>query len=337
MRIGILGCGRQAPKHIKGFRAAGVSDLVVADAEPERAKRLAEKEDLKWFPEPAALFADDTVAGVVLCTPTPSHVPLIHAALETGKHFLCEKPLCQSLEEARGIEAALSRRKLTGMVGYIYRAVPVFHAARRILRPPDSSESPLGALTLVWSRIGGRGSNAAWKHRRDQGGGAVNEMLVHTVDLLLWLLGGLDAPVLVDQALLHAERGIDGTPVRADAEDFVVARFTGPEALRVYCEADLITPEFRQCMEIQGTNGSLVVSIQADGVNSLYLKQAVGGYPAGAHELKVREEDPYCIQARTFLDAISGAGDGDYATVAQAQRVLELIAALRMQADRRDS
>jgi len=83
-----------------------------------------------------ALVARDDVQLVDICTPGSSHADIALAALAAGKHVLCEKPLANSVDEARGMVEAAAAAEAAGvraMVGFNYRRVPAVELARRLV------------------------------------------------------------------------------------------------------------------------------------------------------------------------------------------------------------
>ncbi len=164
LKIGVIGCGQQAPKHIGGlFEAAGAGgvEIVVADVMDGAADRLAAKTPgVTAAVSVDAVFADAAVDGVVLCVPTPAHAPLIRRAIAAGKDFLVEKPLCQDFAEAQALEAETAASGRVGMVGYIYRYAPPFEqAAKALAGARETGEAAaLGRIVAATFRVGGRGS-----------------------------------------------------------------------------------------------------------------------------------------------------------------------------------
>ncbi len=277
-KIALIGCGKQAPKHIAGLRAAGASDILLYDLDAARAAALAEKEKLAHTADLDALFADPAVAIVDIATPTPSHAPLIGRAIEAGKHFFCEKPLCASLAEAQHIQAAANARGVIGMVGYIYRFAPVFEAGFKLT---PAAGAPLGKPVTAHFRIGGRGEHEVWKHTRATGGGAANEMLVHMLDLAIWYFGAVRGVEVIANDLLRPVRTIGGKQVEVDAQDFVLVKLDMEHCGSVYVQADLVTPAFNQYTEIQYERGGFMGSIQGDVSSYVFATAAGGDFPAG--------------------------------------------------------
>ncbi len=288
-KVGIIGCGKQAEKHINSLRRMAAVEMVAADADREAAEALSRKSGISFRESVDELFDMEDVGAVLICTPTPSHADLIRRALETGRRVFCEKPVCTSMEEVKELKQLEERTGGSVVVGYLYRHVRVFQEVRRLLdgRRNDGTAPPLGRLLTAAFRIGGRGSHQVWKHMKARGGGAINEMLVHMLDLAGWFFGPMDreSVELLACRLLLPVRDIGGTPVEVDAEDYVLVRMRSNLGVEILCQADLVTPAFSQHVEIQGENGSIMASIQADMPSFVYLKEARAGFNAGKSDL----------------------------------------------------
>lgn len=311
MKIGLIGCGKQAPKHISGLTAADVSEIVVADVDRERADALAANYtdgNVIACDGADALLADPDVAAVSICTPTPSHAPLIRKAIAAGKHYLCEKPLCETAEEADDLARLTREAGLVGMVGYIYRYAPAFEKAKEILGDVDTTGvSPvLGRVTNAFFRIGGRGSHMAWKHQKATGGGAINEMLVHMIDLAQWFFGPAEDFNLDAVRHYWKTREIGGQTVETDAEDWVLASMRSRAGVDMLLQADFITPAFTQYVEIQGENGSFMGSIQNDFPCFVFCVKEAGGYKAGKTALDIKPTNMFEAQMGEFVEAVRG-------------------------------
>ena len=331
MRVAVIGCGKQAPKHLQGLRGAGLgnADLVVTDVDAGRAGALAAKEGVSAIPLDK-VWDDAGINAVVIATPTPSHVELCGRAVDASKAFLCEKPLANNGPEAHHLAERANKGGVVGMVGYIYRSVPVFQQVHRLLR----DETVLGRLNLALLRIGGRGSHQTWKHLHAHGGGAINEMLVHILDLALWLFGAPRQVKLLASELRAPARLINGREEQVDAEDVVLVRLDYDAGPSVYLQADMLTPAFTQRLEVQGASGTLVASIQREEPSYLYLADTRGTRPAGRHALQHDDGDPYTIQSRTFLDAAAAGKEPAYGSLSDAVLLHQLIDQLHTQREK---
>lgn len=306
LKIGIIGCGKQAPKHISGLRKIPGVELVLADIDPALAEALGTKEKVSWVSQVDDIFSDREIQGVDICTPTQTHFDLIQKAVQAGKDFFCEKPLCNTLEEARSIKKLVDTAGCIAMVGYIYRFAPAFELAQHIFEDvPLAGESMvLGKIFSAYLRLGGRGGHQLWKHRKEMGGGASNEMLVHMIDLALWFFGPPAQAELVTSELLRPVRLIQGREVTVDAEDFVVARLRMHSGVEVWCQADLITPAFTQYIEVQGEHGTFMASIQKEMPSFIFCTRDVLGYSAGRTNFEFGYHNLFEAQMAEFVRAV---------------------------------
>jgi predicted dehydrogenase len=319
IKIGVIGCGKQAIKHVPALQKFGC-EVVLADLEQGAACRLADEFGLKHLASPKEVFEDGSIAAVSICTPTPSHFPLIKDAVKAGKHFFCEKPLASTYQEAKAIQEEVEQTDLVGMVGYLYRFHPAFQLVRDLIL-----DGTVGRPYFASFRLGGRGSHRIWKHEKDKGGGAVNEMMVHMLDLVLWYFGKISSTktILLDTVL--TEREVEGQTIKADAEDLAIVHLETESGLKIICESDLITPSYMNYLEIQATNGSILTSI-LDYIPSLvFCKKPRGSYQTGINVLNFPKVNLFERQLRYFLDCINDGSEPDRNTIRESVYLLELI------------
>jgi len=333
IKIGFLGCGKQAGKHIASLKKIPNVELVLGDTNKTLAKELAEKHVVSWVDHPEKIFEDKDIIAVIICTPTQTHASLIKSALEHKKDILCEKPLCDSIDEATALKELVKQSEQIVMVGYIYRFVPVFEEGYKIIHQQQfNGESVvLGKPLSAFFRLGGRGGHQVWKHKKASGGGAINEMLVHMVDLANWYFGPLKKIEVISCDLRYPERHINGEKVRVDAEDHIWLRCFGRNDIEIFCQADLITPAFSQFVEIQAENGSFLGSIQSDIPSFVYLKESRGGYNAGKTELRYGQRNVFDIQMMTFVQAVLRRGSPDRNTIDDSLMLMRVLGEIRKQ------
>ena len=189
-----------------------------------------------WETDWKRLVDRDDVGLVDVCTPGSSHAEISIAALEAGKHVLCEKPLANTVEEARAMAVAADRAAAAGvraMVGFNFRRVPAVALARELI-----AAGRLGAIRHV------RGAYLAshmldpelplvWRLDAAQAGsGALGDLGAHAIDLAQHLAGDRIAGVsaltetFVRQRPLADGGGARG-PVTVDDAALFIARFAG--------------------------------------------------------------------------------------------------------------
>ncbi|NUL04636.1 Gfo/Idh/MocA family oxidoreductase [Streptomyces lunaelactis] len=200
--VGMVGYAFMGAAHSQGWRTAGrVFDLpmrpVLAaiggrDAAAVRAAAVKHgwaAAETDW----RDLVTRDDVQLVDICTPGDSHAEIAVAALEAGKHVLCEKPLANSVAEAETMVAAAELARERGqlaMVGFNYRRVPAIAYARRLI-----ADGRLGTLrhvrfTYLQDWLVDPDFPLTWRLEREHAGsGALGDLGAHIVDLAQYLAG----------------------------------------------------------------------------------------------------------------------------------------------------
>jgi predicted dehydrogenase len=251
--IGILGCGNVAKVHAEAIRQVPELELVsVCSRTESSAQRLGAANGVGAYTDLAAFLDDAALDAVTICTPTGTHSRMGCAAALKGKHVLVEKPIDVSLEGADFLIKACSEARVRLGVAFQSR----FLDAPRVLKAAVD-EGRLGTLVMAsayvkWYRSDEYYSSAPWRGTlRLDGGGALINQAIHTVDLLRWIAGPVAHLSALSDRLRHPQ--IEG-------EDTLVAalRFRGG-ALGVVEAATSVYPGFKRRLEITGTEGTVVL------------------------------------------------------------------------------
>lgn len=321
IRIGLIGCGKIAEKHLAAYRKLEGVEVTVTDI-VERGRTVADRYEVGWHPAPDEVTAAPEFDAIDVCVPTPAHAEFISMALSHDKHVFVEKPLASTLAEAREIAGQAANSGKVVMAGYLYRHHPAMEFAREVIRT-----GVIGEPYLAMFRIGGRGSHKAWKHRVETGGGAGNEMLVHMLDLALWYFGEHVRASNLYSDLLLPTREIEGEVVSANAEDFMLVSMEMASGTRVLCQSDLVTPGYMNHIEVQGTNGSLITSILDYMPKSVYCKEPRGNYDRGHTFVEFPQTDLFERELAHFLDCVRGRDCSDIHSVEDSVALMELVEA----------
>jgi predicted dehydrogenase len=233
------------------------------------------------------LISREDIDVIDICTPGDSHAEIATAALTAGKHVLCEKPLANSVAQAREMATTAKRTATTGqraMVGFNYRRVPALALARRLI-----AEGRLGTLYQVRAQylqdwIVDPEFPLVWRLRAEQAGsGALGDLGAHSIDLAQYLTGqritGVSAlleTLIKERPLPAASSGLSATADARQAERgrvtvddlaLFTARFEGG-AIGVF-EATRFATGHKNAMriEVSGSLGSL--SFDCESLNEL--------------------------------------------------------------------
>ncbi|WP_348788301.1 Gfo/Idh/MocA family oxidoreductase [Leifsonia sp. NPDC080035] len=264
LNVAIVGCGVIGLNHaLAVLRHPRLAVSALVDPDPEAARALAARIGAE-APGAAAPATFTTLAEaltgaeadlVVICTPSGLHVPLAEAALAAGRHVVIEKPLDVSLPRARRLLELSRRAESDGLLVSVI-SQHRFDPASRVVADAAHGGA-FGRLTsavasVAWWRTQDYYDSGRWRGTWElDGGGAVMNQGVHTVDLLLWFLG---RPVEIDArtALLAHER--------VEVEDVAVAtlRFESG-ALAVLHATTAAYPGLSVRIQVHGDRGSAII------------------------------------------------------------------------------
>jgi predicted dehydrogenase len=247
-----------------------------------------------------ALIKRDDVDLVDVCTPGNLHAEVAIAALEAGKHVLCEKPLANTLAEAEAMAAAAARaasRGVRAMTGFNYRRVPAVALARQLV-----SEGRIGQIrhvraTYLQDWLVDPSFPLTWRLQRERAGsGALGDLGAHIVDLAQYLTGELIAGVSAATATFVAERPLaeapGGTPRSGPVTVDDAAIFIGrlPSGALASFEATRFATGHKNQLriELNGDRGSLAFDLER--LNELeFYDRADDSAEAGFRRIGVTE------------------------------------------------
>ncbi len=324
MKVGIIGCGKIAERHLTGYKKIDEADVTVSDMVEDKAKKLAEEYQVDYVSNPDELFEAENYDAIDVCVPTPHHSEVIIKALENDKHVFCEKPLTNSLEEAKKIEKKSKESNKVVMSGYLYRFHPAFEKVKEVLE-----DRIIGDPYYAIFRVGGRGSHRAWKHKEEEGGGAINEMLVHMLNLIIWYFDGVEKAQNLSTETILDKREIDGEEMSADAEDFTVLRMDTSKDAKVLCQSDLITPSYMNYVEIHGDNGSIWTSILDYFPTIVYCKEPRGVYNQGNNFFEYERVDLFEKELKHFIESIENEEKPSLNSIEESVDTLKIIESIR--------
>ena len=225
------------------------------------------------------LLERDDVDLVDVCTPGDTHAEIAIAALEAGKHVLCEKPLANSVPEAEAMTAAAERAAEHGvraMVGFTYRRVPAVALARRLVAQGRIGEIRHVRAQYLQDWIADPEAPLSWRLEKDRAGsGALGDIGAHVVDLTQFITGDRVREVSGQLETFVKERPVEGSatergPVSVDDAAAFIARFTGG-ALGVFEATRFATGRKNAIrVEVNGSRGSLAFDFEDMNVLELY-------------------------------------------------------------------
>jgi predicted dehydrogenase len=315
--VGVIGFGWLGQAHTRSMQRiptlfadrefdpvlVACSDPVPALAESAVASFGFQRADADW----RSVIDDPAVDIVVIAAPNMLHVELVEAAAQAGKAVFCEKPVGGTPQHVvRAARAARAAGVISG-VGYNYRWAPLVQYTRELLAAGE-----LGDITNYRGRFFSMyGSDPlgllSWRFLQDQGGyGVTSDLLSHSVDLALMLLGpitrvvGTTATFIQERPLpqagraSHYGRGAPGDPTGAVTnEDYAGMLCEFASGARGSFEASraIVGPESQMAFDVYGTRGAAGWSLEQ--LNELRLYRATDDRGSGYTTVLGGDRFPY--------------------------------------------
>jgi len=310
------------------------------------------------------LVTRDDIDVVDVCTPGDSHAEIAIAALAAGKHVLCEKPLANSVEEARAMVAAAAKAQAVGvrsMCGFNYRRVPAVTLMRQLIAAGRIGTVRHVRAVYLQDWIVDPQFPLVWRLQKDKAGsGALGDIGAHIIDLTQYVTGqritGVSAltETFVKERPLPAESsglaassgdGVEATGrVTVDDAALFLARLDGGAIGTYEASRFAVGRKNGLRVEINGSLGSLVFDLER--LNELeFYDTAAPTAEQGFNRILITEADhPYMSawwppghiigyehsfthEMRDFIEAIATGTDPapSFADALQVQLVLDAV------------
>lgn len=273
MRVGVIGVGRMGKHHARVYRELGADLVGIADTNEQMAMEIAHQFQTKAFTNYESLLKQGLDA-VSISVPTQYHNELTLAALAHGTNPLVEKPIADSVENAKKIIDAAKKAGLKLMVGHIERFNPVVLKLKEII-----AEGILGNLIALSARRVGPFVE------RVKDVGIVLDIATHDIDIARYLVG--TEPVEAFGKLRGIKHGMGDCA-------FIIMEF---EKVTASIEVNWFTPHKVRTLVVTGTKGIAYAD---------YMEQNIIIYNADwKMEPKVEKQEPLKLELQHFLDCIA--------------------------------
>lgn len=368
LNIGMIGYSFMGKAHSNGFRQVpaffpelGVKPVLKAicgrnrDAVKKAAETYGwESHETNW----KKLVARDDIDVIDICTPGNEHMPMAIAALQAGKHVICEKPLTNTLKEAQEVLKLARKVRKKTMVAFNYRRVPAVALAKQLI-----AEGRIGTIyhwraVYLQDWIMDPEFPLVWRLQKSKAGsGPHGDLNAHIIDLALHLVGDIDTVVGADatfikkrplaeavDAALGAKGGKKMGAVTVDDATLFLARFKNGALGSFEATRFAAGRRNHNRFEINGSKGSLVFNLEKMNELQFYSREDEG-HIQGFREIQVGEgsqpymgawwppghiigwEHSFTHEFRDFFDAIvnNRKFSPDFAEGAKVQAVLEAV------------
>ena len=263
VRFGLVGCGNVSDTHARAAREVPDVELVAYwGRDPAKASAMAQRYGGNAYRELDEFLRHRPMDVVLVGTPSGLHAEHAQAAARQGLHVLVEKPLDITTARIDGLTAECDRAGVKLGVIYQDRAAPDLIWLKQLIAGGGLGRPIMASARVPWYRppeyYAGSGWRGTWGL---DGGGALMNQGIHTVDLLLWLLGDVDRVYAATRTALHA----------IAVEDTAVACLEFASGAVGTLEATTAAfPGLPRRVELTGSEGTIVV--ERDRVVSVQLR-----------------------------------------------------------------
>lgn len=241
--VGFGNIGRRHAAHI--YRHSDAHLIAICDNNPEQYADLpAEWPPVHCFPDFNELLKHADIGIVNICTPNHLHAPMTIAALQAGKHVVCEKPMaissrdCDSMNEA----ARLAGKKLFVVKQNRYN--PPVAAVKKLIDSGALGRIFQVTVNCFWNRNEAYYSQSTWHGKKDMDGGCLFTQCSHFVDILYYLVGNVQSICGI-----IANQGHNGIVEFEDSGSFLLKSANGT----------LVSFNFSTCTYQKNMEGSITI------------------------------------------------------------------------------
>ncbi len=323
IKAGVIGSGFIGPVHVEALRRLGFVEVAgIADADAPLARAAADRLHIpRAYDSWTELLADPLLDAVHICTPNHLHFPMARAALDHGKHVVCEKPLALTTAQGEELCALAEQKGLVCAVNFNYRFFPLMRQAREMIQRGELGRllSVGGSYQQDWLLYD---TDYSWRIEPRYSGDtrAVADIGSHWCDMVQFLTGDRIDRVMGDFAIFHERRLAPGagpktfgqgareaggklTPVQTEDYASVLLRFAGgiPGAFTVTQAA--AGRKNRLYLEICGTQASL--AYDSERCNELWI-----GHRDRPNELLLRDPSLLHPEAASLCAYPGGHNEG---------------------------
>jgi predicted dehydrogenase len=220
LRVGVVGLGWAGEQHLKNYlRLPNVEVVALAGLEAPRLRELGQRYGVpRLHRDYEEVVARGDLDAVSICAPNHLHAPVAIAALKSGKHVLCEKPLARTGAEAEGIVLTAREAGRVVHIAFTQRERGDVQVLRRHIK--DGNLGRIYHAKATWMRRNGIPGMGSWFTNKEMaGGGPLIDLGVHMIDMVLYLM---DEPEIESvSCATYAEFGPRGRGGRGDAKTII--------------------------------------------------------------------------------------------------------------------
>lgn len=269
LNVAVIGTGFGASVHLPALKHIdGVETVAIVSRRGERARSAAERHGVPhastdW----RDVINDPHVHAVVIATPPYLHHQMVIAAIEAGKHVLCEKPMARSVAEARDMVKLAQQAGVVTMVNHEFRYLPIRRRVKELIDEGYIGDPHSVAMNVFRSTLADPNERPfGWLMEADKAGGMLGASGSHAIDSLRWWLGEIHEVAGITSTMVKKRRLPDSSGMAGvDADDnfAFLLRFASGAIGSVHFSATAPINAGEE-ITISGSEGMLIIQGETD-------------------------------------------------------------------------
>jgi len=300
VKYGVVGVGVGGTFAVRAIKQIlepeGVATVAAAcSAHEERVREFASRWGIKeWYTNYRDFLTKSGIEAVIISTPHYLHFPQAIEAMDEGLHVLVDKPMAITLREADEMIRRAERKGVKLGVILQSRFDPKLRKMKQIIDEGRLGRLILGEAYVEWHRTQEYYDRSRWRGRwATEGGGALINQAIHTIDLLIWLMGDVDYLWALVGTVAH----------KIEVEDLAVAALKFKSgAFGAIIGSTATYPGFPHRLEVHGERGSMIWEAE------MIKKIAIVGEPEYSEEERAKELEawarPEAVPPRNHAELI---------------------------------
>ena len=288
LKTGVIGLGFIGPVHIEALRRNGLADIVaVADRNVSVAEVCAEKYNIpRVYADYRDLLADAEIEIIHICAPNFLHYEIAKAALEAGKHVICEKPLAILEEEAKELVDLAKRKQRVGVTSFNLRFYPLVQQAKSMIQNGKLGKlyAYHGSYLQDWLLYD---TDYSWRLDSKVSGKsrAIADIGSHWIDMAEYVTGGRIVSLCADVTTFlpvrkkpiqqvqtfQVAKNMEYEDVKIDTEDFATLFFHMDDGVRGSLTVSQVSAGRKNRLQFEADGAENSLAWDSEQPNSLWI------------------------------------------------------------------
>jgi UDP-N-acetylglucosamine 3-dehydrogenase len=238
LNVAVIGCGSWGENHARVYTELPLTKLeIVVDLDKHRARLIGEKYRADWSTDIDTALDEKVVEAVSVCTPTVTHADIALRAIEAGKHVLVEKPMTNTIKEAKNLIGAAEKRGVKLSVGFVERFNPAVTKTLELIE-----KGSIGDVILAHTKRVSR------RPLRVGDIGVIKDLAIHDIDIVNQIFR-------IEPETVFCTAG----SIAHQFEDYANINLRYPGNRNAFIETNWLTPRTVRDLTVTGSEGIITV------------------------------------------------------------------------------